>query len=132
VCSSDLHIAEGGRFWVTAHNPAARRSFYDGRVIDLGHHALRETDEVMHVTGAYTLDESTGVATGIQMYHCTRGDQVTREVELPMRFHLIPPAELEELLGKAGWRVEERFGNYDRSAFDPERSPFFIVSCSPR
>jgi hypothetical protein len=44
-----------------------------------------------------------------------------------MRFHLIEPAALERLL--AGWTIEARFGDYDRSPFDPAGSPFLILGC---
>lgn len=101
-----------GRFWVTAHEPSQRRAMFDGREIDLGTHAG------VRVTGSYRIGEG-NLVTGVQRY---RG---ARTVDLPMRFHLIEPAELERLLVESGFRIEERYGDYDRSA----SGPFVILGC---
>lgn len=126
------HLAPGGQFWVTIHNPVVRGVAYDGRVWALGHHRVPETGEEVAISGTYRMDGSTGVVTGVQRYRCTRDGRQTREIDLPMRFHAMEPERLVGLLEGDGWQIAARYGDYDRSPFVAERSPYFIVSCFVR
>jgi SAM-dependent methyltransferase len=126
------HLAAGASFWVTLHNPPARRGMVDGRTVDLGTWRLASTGEDVTVSGRYLLDESTGIVSGKQTYRCLRGGRETRLVELPMRFHLVSPQRLVELLRASGFEVVERLGDYDGSPFEPSSSPFFLARCRAR
>ena len=126
------HLAPGASFWVTIHNPPACRGMVDGRTVDLGTFHLDSTGEDVTISGRYLLDESTGIVSGKQTYRCLRDGRESRLVELPMRFHLVPPQRLVELLRASGFDVVERLGDYDGSAFEPLRSPFFIARCTVR
>jgi SAM-dependent methyltransferase len=126
------HLAPGASFWVTIHNPPARRGMVDGRDVDLGTYRLASTGEDVTVSGRYLLDEGTGIVSGKQTYRCLRGRRESRLVELPMRFHLVSPQRLVELLSDSGFDAAERLGDYDGSAFEPSRSPFFLVRCRAR
>lgn len=43
------------------------------------------------------------------------------------RLHLYEPSELEQMLIEAGFRVMDRFGDYQARAFDPETSPRLLL-----
>ena len=124
------HLLSEGEFWLTAHNPKTRVATLDGRLMDMGAFTLPQTGETFHVTGQFVHDPRTGIATGRQVYACSREGQPTRTVELPMRFHLVEPAQLDSLLAGAGLTIADRYGDYDRCGFDPQCSPFYIVRCS--
>jgi SAM-dependent methyltransferase len=123
------HLAEEGVFWISAHNPPARRQGLDGRLVDMGHHRLPATGEDLHVTGRYHLDPSSRIVTGSQSYVFSNGEKQLRHIDLPVRFHLIDPGMLEALLAEAGLVVTERRGNYDGAIYSPKTSPFFLACC---
>jgi SAM-dependent methyltransferase len=125
------HLADGGVFWLSAHNPPRRRANLDGRIVELGRYPLVGTQEQVHITGTYMLDPRTSLVTGSQCYECSRDGKATRQVELPVRFHLVEPKRLEELLVQAGLRILDRRGNYDGAEFSSDSSPFFLVECTP-
>lgn len=125
------HLAPGGRFWLSAQNPAVRARTLDGRQVDLGRFALPATGEELAVSGRYLYDAATGIAEGTQRYVCTRDGRVTREMALPLRFHLATPERLDELLESAGLRVVTRYGDYARVPFDAATSGFYLVEAVP-
>ena len=53
----------------------------------------------------------------------------TDPVRYEERVRLYRPAELEAMLSGAGLRIKERYGDYDRAAFDPVGSQRFITVC---
>ncbi|NLE38303.1 MAG: hypothetical protein GX621_09795, partial [Pirellulaceae bacterium] len=122
------HLSEQGEFWISIHNPPQRRNALDGRNRPIGKYVLA-TGEELHVSGEYLLDTRTDIATGRQFYRCFANGKPTRSLELPVRFHLISPERLEQLLDDAELTVLQRFGTYERDDFDSAKSPVYIAQC---
>ncbi len=123
------HLSPEGSFWISSQNPALRKKGLDGEERPIGIYRVPATGEDVEISGRYQLDEGTGLVTGVQSYRCSAEGSPTRRVDLPVRFHLIPPDRLDELLGQAGFKVVRRFGSYDREVFYPDASSFYIVEC---
>jgi SAM-dependent methyltransferase len=121
------HLLPGGRFWLTAHNPATRRQLFDGATRDLGRHTLAATGESVAVSGRWRLYPATDIVEGEQRYECTRGGAQTRTIVLPMRFHLAAPTWLEKTARSVGFTPDRVYGDYDGGAFDPGTSAFWIA-----
>ena len=124
------HLAYDGRFWISIHNPPHRRAGLDGRCRPIGEYRL-ESGEELRISGEYSLDERTWIATGRQIYRCFAEGNETRSVELPIRFHLISPERLDELLATAGLNVTQRLGSYSGEEFDSSRSEVYIARSQP-
>jgi len=125
------HLLPQGRFWLSAHNPAIRARSLDGRTVDIGHFPIPDTDEEVSVSGCYLYDPQTGITTGKQTYVCTCGNEKTRTVELPVKFHLAKPQQLDDLAKRAGLHILSRYGSYERAPFEESSSPFYILEAAP-
>lgn len=123
------HLAPGGAFWVSLHNPPVRRKTLDGEERSFGPCPRTQEGEDLAVSAAFSLDEATGLVTGVQRYRMSRDGRETRQLELPVRFHLLDPARLEALLAQAGFHVRVRLGSYAGEQFVAATSPVLIVGC---
>lgn len=118
-------LAPGGRFVCTLHNPAVRRTQVDG---------------VLRIVGRFPAEDGTLVVSGfetggkpvvsrLQFFELFGPDGLLRwKRVLPMEFALIEKDSFERMARDAGFQVLELHGSYDRSAFDPARSPVMIWS----
>jgi hypothetical protein len=80
------------------------------------------------VEGSYALDRATGIVTGSQRYREPRDDGGSaREAELPVRFRLADPEQLEALARDAGCTPVARWGDYAHGPFRPSESAHFLV-----
>lgn len=120
------HLNPSGRFTFTLHNPAVRNLSLDQEhTFDL-HDGSRTLD----FSARFQLPSSAGIVTGTQRYVIKdREGNTLEERELDLTFHLIPKHEIETLLATTEFRVEEKWGNYDRSR-STEASPYMIYRCS--
>jgi SAM-dependent methyltransferase len=123
------HLLPGGQFWLTVHNPPIRRKTLDGHERPLGDHLMLPGGESLNASARFLLDVASGQVTGEQRFVVTKEGKETRRIVQPVRFHLIPPEQLEALLVASGFRIEQRLGNYDGAAFNPETSPYCILGC---
>jgi SAM-dependent methyltransferase len=84
------HLADGGRFICTLHNPGVRRR-------------------------------------AGQIYEVYDGDGRMEEKRwLDVRFRLVELSEFQSMAEAAGFRVAALYGDYDRTPYDEEQSPFMI------
>jgi SAM-dependent methyltransferase len=116
-------LAPGGRFICTLHNPAVRRASVDGLLRLVGKYAT--PDGTLTVSGF----EHGGrpLVTGLQFFEFFGDDgRLRRKRALRMEFELVEKERFESMATAAGFRVVQLFGDYDRSAFDPVRSPVMI------
>lgn len=116
-------LAPGGRFVCTLHNPALRRSRVDG---------------VLRVVGRFPTQDGALVVSGfeqgghpvverLQFFEFfDRDGRLQAKHLLPMTFSFVDRDEFESMAHEAGFDVVALHGDYDRSAFDPERSPVMI------
>jgi ubiquinone/menaquinone biosynthesis C-methylase UbiE len=116
-------LKDGGKFICTLHNPAVRRKTVDGMLRIVGH--FPKDKGTLVVSGF----EQGGnpVVTRLQFFefYNEAGDLEWKRV-LPMLFEFIEKQDFQEMVMRAGFLVVELFGDYDRSDFDPERSPVMI------
>jgi SAM-dependent methyltransferase len=120
------HLNSSGRFTFSLHNPAVRNlSLNQEHVFDMddGAHTLE-------FSGRFQPPSSDGIVTGKQHYVIKdRKENTVEHRELDLTFHLIPKDEIEAMLATTGFRVEDVWGDYDRSC-STETSPYLIYRCS--
>ena len=116
-------LAPGARFICTLHNPAVRRAQADG---------------AWRVVGRFPAPDGSLVVSGIehggwpvvqrlQCFEFLGPDGKPRHKQtLPMEFELIEEDAFAAMARDAGFRIVALYGDYDRSAFDPARSPVMI------
>ena len=119
------HLKSTGHFSFSLHNPAVRTLKLDQEhVLDIDDGA-----STLEFSAQFQSPSPAGIVTGTQRYAIKDRSGTTLEYrELDLTFHLIAKDEIERLLAKTGFRVEEVWGNYDRSPFS-ETSPFIIYRC---
>ena len=119
------HVDPRGHFTFSLHNPAVRNLSLDqSHVFD-----LHDGERTLAFSARFEPPSSAGIVTGTQRYVIKSRDGTTlEERELGLRFHLIPKDEIESLLARTGFQVEEMWGDYDRAPFN-ETSPFMIYRC---
>ena len=119
------HLAPGGKFICTLHNPPARLQVV-GQGLKL-RGKFKEPDRIILLWSEETYDEAAELVNGMQfveVYDAAGLMVEKRFVEIS--FYLHQPDRFEEMLSEAGFRIVQRFGDYELTAFDPETSPFVI------
>lgn len=118
------HLADGGRFICTLHNPAVRLRSVDGLYrlwlkspLSSGGSALLWGAQ-SHQDGLVSIDEF------YEVYDARRMMQARHHVELA--FRLLTRVQFESMAADAGFAVERLSGNYDGSPFEEETSPYMI------
>jgi len=125
------HLRPGGQFICTLHNPAIRRASVDGQFRLIGNFPLPTDREdgarelVMSSVQLPSADDT--VVCSRQFYELYDADgRLMAKYVLDARFRLIPQADFEALATAAGFRITALYGNYDRSGFRPDTSPYMI------
>src|SRR5262245_12516775 len=117
------HLAPGGRFICTLHNPAIRRAQVDGSLRLVGR--FPADDGTLVVSGA----EQGGrpVVTRLQFFEFFGQDgRLIWKRMLPMEFVFVERDEFELMARSVGFQVAQLYGGYDRAPFDPATSPSMI------
>ena len=79
------------------------------------------------VSGFETLDESSGVVDRLQYYEFfDASNELHAKRALPMRFALIDRIRFTELVNAAGFVPVALYGDYGRSEYLEESSPFMV------
>lgn len=121
------HLRPGGRFICTMHNPAVRRRAIDGQLRLLGVVPLSDRAATLMLWSVQQPQPDSPVVRAAQIYEIYDADGRMEEKRfLDVRFRLVEREEFQSLAGAAGFRVTALHGDYDRSPFDPERSPYMI------
>ncbi len=125
-CSSvKNHLAEKGHFIIDMFNPDLK--------ILLGTDTARQnvaeyrdpySDDFVHITETNTYDRSTQI--NYILWHYKVGERDEFSVELNMRIYF--PEELVSMLRYNGFKIVDRFGDWDESEFVDD-SPRQIVVC---
>jgi SAM-dependent methyltransferase len=120
------HLAPGGRFICTLHNPAVRRQRIDGQQ-RLWHATTQPDGSRLLLWGTEQFDPASGIVEALEIFEEFNpdGSQRTRRL-FPLRFALLDPTTFEQQAAAAGFKIAARYGNYDRSPFDPASSPYAI------
>ena len=119
-------LEPGGLFICTLHNPRVRRRTLDGMPRVLGTFELPDATR-LEITMAGSVDAVGRIARSEQKYRRfdAEGAVVEEQAQI-VRFALITRGELEAMANDQGFEVETLHGDYGRSGFDSEHSPFMI------
>jgi SAM-dependent methyltransferase len=121
------HLADSGRLICTLHNPEVRLETVDGQVHLRGKYALPDGQGMFFLSSWESYDTATHLVSGGQFYELYDRDgvmQSKRFVEL--RFYLHSKDTFDALAKSEGFRVVALYGDYERAAFQPQKSPFMI------
>jgi SAM-dependent methyltransferase len=120
------HLLDRGRFICTLYNPSVRLKLVDGQSHERGKFPLPD-GRWLTLASVERYDVATQLIEGEQCFEINSEDGRARETwNLDIRFCLHSRESFEKLAVKAGFRVLHLYGNYQRAAFEPERSPFMI------
>jgi SAM-dependent methyltransferase len=120
------HLSPKGLFVCTLHNPLVRRRSLDGIPREIGVFAVPGSDETLRLSGCFTYDPLTRLASGTQWYERLDGSgRSASQRSLDVVFYLFEADEFASLVESEGFSRVELFGDFDRSEFTPE-SPFMI------
>lgn len=121
------HLAPGGRFVVSLHNPAVQVPRLDGERRKICDRPVPGRDATLRVwsTARYRAEESLGEA--VQEYEILDEEGRTLETrELRLRFAITDRPTFEREAAEAGFQVLRLWGDYQGGSFDAERSPYMI------
>ncbi|MCP5039807.1 MAG: class I SAM-dependent methyltransferase [bacterium] len=119
-------LAPRGRFICTLYNPAFRiKSVTPQRQVTARFPNPTGCGEVLFsIASEYDADR--GVVSGTQTFTTIDDGEVVEEISIPVEFCLPTQAWFAEAARANGFTVEALFGDYDRSEYHPESSPFLI------
>jgi SAM-dependent methyltransferase len=121
------HLAPGGRLVVTLHNPVVRLQGADGQVRLRGQFPLLEEGGTLFLSSVEGYDPLTRLVSGAQFYELYGPDGVMQSKRfLALRFFLHSPETFAALAREQGFHTVTVYGDYQRAAFDPLKSPFMI------
>jgi SAM-dependent methyltransferase len=120
------HLADTGLFICTLQNPVERLKSIDGNLKDLGRYRM-DSNRSLEVKSKLAYEPATRLVHGFQTYRISdEKNQLIEERRLGINFRLFSRAEFGQLASSAGFRTVSIHGDYNRSAFDEETSPFMI------
>jgi SAM-dependent methyltransferase len=119
------HLAVGGRFVVDVHNPSLEiLTEESGKEYSHSQYEDPDGGGTIVVRQTHSYDRASQISTtGL---HYTMPDDAEAADELRLRMFF--PQELDALLKYNGFKIEHKFGDFDRSPFKPE-SPKQIAVC---
>ena len=121
------HLTDSGRLICTLHNPQVRLKIIDGQVHLRGKYALPDGQGMLFLSTWENYDAGTHLVTGAQFYELyDRGGVMQSKRCVELRFYLHTRETFESLAQSQGFRVVALYGDYERAAFQPEKSPFMI------
>lgn len=120
------HLTDQGLFICTLHNPALRAGLASGEKVFRGEFALPGERVLMLHSQEHVLPGQS-IIKGTQYFtiYDNQGEQLL-ERSLDICFSLVEKEGFEQMAREAGFSVQSLCGNYDRSEFAPEKSPFMI------
>ncbi len=122
-----LHLAAHGRLICTLHNPAVRLRNIDGHVHVRGQFALPDQQGTLFLSSLERYDPVTHLVTGAQFYEVHGPDGALRsQWSTDLKFCLHSSETFRTLVTLQGYEVVTVYGDYARSVFQPEASPFMI------
>lgn len=121
------HLAPGGRFICTLHNPEVRRRTVDGQLRLLGTVPVPDRAATLLLWSHQQVEGDGAVVRAAQLYELYDGDgRLVEKRWLDVRFRLVEPAEFRAMAEAAGFRVVALYGDYERTPFDEHSSPYLI------
>ena len=122
-----MHLAPGGRFVITLHNPAIQIPRLDGERRKLCDSPIPGRDATLRVwtTARYCADSALGEA--LQEYEILGKDgQLLETSELQLHFAIIDRQTFEKEATEAGFKLLRLWGDYKGGGFNAAHSPYMI------
>jgi ubiquinone/menaquinone biosynthesis C-methylase UbiE len=121
------HLDRDGQCICTLHNPAVRLRTVDGQLRLLGAYPMIEESRELLVWSSATQEAEDSVVQTFQFYEeYDLGGVLLRRTMLPLRFALIGRKAFEAAAASVGFTVLALYGDYDRSGFAEQSSPYMI------
>jgi SAM-dependent methyltransferase len=121
------HLAPGGRFVCPLHNPKVRLESIDGKPRTIGRFPRLDASGDILFRSRTSYDPESNLVEGDQIFEILdRSGEVVEERTVTVRFVLPEQDAFEGLAKETGFEVETIFGDYRRSAFHPDSSPYMI------
>jgi SAM-dependent methyltransferase len=126
LASIRRHLADDGLFICTLHNPAARLRSVDGQLRPAGKHA-RPGGGFLFLFRIERYAQDTHRVTGTQFYEeYDRLGVLERKSHVDTCFHLHTREGFQALVRSHGFAVEALYGDYGRSDYREQDSPFML------
>ena len=120
-------LSEGGVFVCTLHNPHLRLRSVDGEMRTLAHSRHPSGTGELVLRAQLSFDEPTRVVSGVQVLEERAANgALLGERRMRIQFALPSREELEERARSAGFVIDSLFGDYDRSSYEEQTSPYMI------
>lgn len=120
------HLSDEGLFICTLHNPLKRTGLATGEKVFRGEFSLPSEQILLLHSQEHLVPEQSQI-TGTQYFTiCSKRGQPLLERRLNICFSLVEKEEFVQIAGEAGFSVQNLYGNYDRSQFSAQESPFMI------
>jgi SAM-dependent methyltransferase len=121
------HLTASGRLICTLHNPAIRLKSIDAQVHLRGQYTLPDKQCTLSLSSLERYDPLTRLVTGTQLFEVHGPDSVLQAAwSMDLKFCLHDCETFRAMIEAQGYRVVTLYGNYARSTFQPETSPFMI------
>jgi SAM-dependent methyltransferase len=121
------HLADGGRFICTLHNPPVRLQAVDRPYGLWLERPLPDGAGTVMLWGVQQYDAKREIVTVQEFFEVYDPANVMRaRHRVQLQFRVLTCDQFEAMAADAGFAVEALYGNYDRSNFDPAASPFMI------
>jgi len=121
------HLADQGRFICTLHNPPVRLKTADGQVHLRGEFPLPDEGGKLRLSSLERYDSEAGLVTGAQIYEIyNAAGEMQEKWSLDLHFYLHTRESFEELARTQAFQIKDFYGDYERSSFQPDSSPFMI------
>ena len=127
LCHVADHLADGGRFICTLHNPAVRLTAVTRPYGLWLKRPLPDAQGTVLLWGTQSHDPATDLVTVLEFFEVYDPANVMRARHMvELTFRLLQRAQFEAMAARAGLVVEALYGDYERAAFDESSSPFMI------
>ena len=121
------HLASGGRFICTLHNPPQRLRTIDGQLRLVGTYPDLASRTKLLFWSLSTYDETTHLVHASQFYEQYNSNGILQEKRLlQITFVLLRREEFETLATTIGFKVLALYGDYAYTPFQDEASPYMI------
>lgn len=120
------HLNRTGHFICTLHNPEVRKNLINGKKNFRGEFNLKNGNTLKLYTEE-KYDPETNIVSGLQYYEIYDSNKKLLSSKIEnMQFCLHSKENFKKLLDEAGFNVAALYGSYDKSKFEPLKSPCMI------
>jgi hypothetical protein len=109
------------------HNPTVRMDTVDGAMRIVARRDMKGKDRTLLVWLAERVGDASGVIDAIQIFEEYDREHILRARKfMPMRYSFVSSEDAGSLFASAGFTIEAVYGDYSRTPFTKDSSPFII------